>query len=297
MNHPSTRTAKRLMFALAALPVFSFGDEPRGVPEQTEKGREQRLEAMRAQAAAFEVSFIEKGGEARLNSAPVFRYDDQPRGFVDATLWVWEVDGVPVAIGKVEDCLNISNGRPYWQYCFTSMSSGRIQVSHPDIEPWRANGPGLTFAEIPDGPVAASSPAARLRQMKSMAQRFSASLVRVKDKQEQRLLPTPVHRFIDKSSGVTDGAIFSLTTNGTSPTILLPIVLQQSNDESTTAWKYAIACMTADAATVRLDERTVWEKEMTYRPRTFFDTWFFYIRFKEPDKRDATGQAANGAIR
>ena len=64
MNHPTASPG--LMFALVGLPVLCFGEEPRGVPEQKDTVREQRLESMRAQAAAFEVSFIEKAAGYRL---------------------------------------------------------------------------------------------------------------------------------------------------------------------------------------------------------------------------------------
>src|SRR5258708_34016413 len=57
--------------------------------DQDELRRTRMLEQMRALAEGTNVRFENGDRQPELVPRPVFRYDDQPRRFLDATMWVW----------------------------------------------------------------------------------------------------------------------------------------------------------------------------------------------------------------
>src|SRR5262245_66684549 len=84
---------------LGAPPAPAFaGERPAAESEAAKKEREGRLVEMREHAA--ELAVVRHAGEkderVALHVEPLMRYSDQPRGFVDATLWCWKARGRPV---------------------------------------------------------------------------------------------------------------------------------------------------------------------------------------------------------
>ncbi len=72
-------------------------------PGTDDTGSDPMLEEMLRRKQDTKVRVINRNGNeivAVLHPKPVFRYSDQPRFFYDATLWVWTVDGLPVAMQK-----------------------------------------------------------------------------------------------------------------------------------------------------------------------------------------------------
>jgi hypothetical protein len=109
--------------------------------------------------------------------------------------------------------------------------------------------------------------------MKSLASRFATTLTGLSadgsDREELRLLPTPVYRYkLDASDpDLQDGAVFAFV-QGTDPEVLMLLELVPSDEGP--QWQYAFARATAGGLEARLGNMVVWEAE----------------RF--PDDRDAT---------
>src|SRR5262245_32099975 len=61
-------------------------------------------EESRARAERIEVTVAAGGrtAKATVHPNPLMKYTDVPRGIEMATLWVWQIEGRPVALGKVE---------------------------------------------------------------------------------------------------------------------------------------------------------------------------------------------------
>ena len=224
--------------------------------------REARLTGMRERAASFKVERIVDGDRrpVEFHSIPVFRYSDQPRGFVDATLWCWGTRGRPAAIAKVEMVVD-GNGAPFWQYCLASIADGPIAVDF-GVRRFATDKPGIEFKPVPGAIAPQDTPAARLRQMKELFARFSATIhskhVDAVDlvKQEMRPLASPIHRYSD--ADVEDGVIFGLTTNGTNPDLLLLVELRSDGGTATTC-HYGVVRMTDGELHVRFDGKEVWD--------------------------------------
>ena len=64
---------------------------------EREARRAELLKQMKALAEASDVRLAADDRPATLVTSPVFRYDDQPRRFIDATMWIWTEGARPVA--------------------------------------------------------------------------------------------------------------------------------------------------------------------------------------------------------
>ena len=246
---------------LAIAATTGLADDPL---QTKDEARPKRLELMREQAAATKVvvEADEKRIEPELVAEPLMRYDDQPRRFVDATLWLWTHEKRPVAVCKVEDDRRIP-GKPAWQWCLSSLAGSRVAVTWPNGQSWESRA-AIEYRVIPDGPVPADSPRLRLTQMKALARRFSAVMIILQDRQSMRLLPTPIHRYEAPNGGVRDAALFAVTANGLNPDCIVIIELVRADTEQA-VWRYAVAPVTADAMELQLDNQTVWTKQSTLR--------------------------------
>jgi hypothetical protein len=104
--------------------------------------------------------------------------------------------------------------------------------------------------ELPDAPKPAATAAARLAQMRRLAQRFAAK-ERVNNVSiECRLLTQPIDRYQSAAAKIVDGAIFAYA-NATNPE--LGVVLESDGER----WRYGIIRLTAAQSSVTLDGRQV----------------------------------------
>lgn len=216
--------------------------------------------------------------ETKLVAQPMFRYSDQARFILDATLWGWTHNGRPVAVCKMEGYRGntATGGKPRWLYNYSSFSTGLIEAEWNFGHRWSAKKPALKLATLPNGPTPSESKAGRMRQLKELSRRFSATMfVPVVDrKQEMRLLSRPIYRYSHPDSGLRDGAVFGLTNYGTNPDALFVIELHQKKT-STPTWKYGFVGMTQGALSVRLDDKEVWTKPWT-ETRGSLETWTWF---------------------
>lgn len=236
------------------------GDAAKLKKDANKENQKKLLETMRQRAAAAKVYQLKdkKRIETKLVAKPLFRYSDQPRGILDATLWAWgPSQGRPAALLKMESY------RTHWLHCMVSFSDGLIEAEWIGGRRFSAKKPGLKLHPLPRGPRPADSQTGRLRQIKELARRFSAT-IRIRDAgmQEMRRLSRPVYRYSDPDSGLNNGAIFAFAANGTNPDAFLLIELHQKGPSPAT-WHYGLTKMTASRLAVRLDKEVVFEAEFS----------------------------------
>lgn len=174
--------------------------------------------------------------------------------------------------------LYLGSGRPEavcciypWQrqlvHEFSSLSRGPIKATRNGEDVWHPDKPGVEFRLIPDLPTPQESPAARLRQMKALADRFRARLLGWKgdnsDRQELRMLPRPIYRYEKPAGVVTDGAVFAFAM-GVDPEALL--LIEAVSAAEGRRWEYAFVRRTSGELEGRLDDNVVWTAQRF--PRT-----------------------------
>src|SRR5262245_61341347 len=158
------------------LASLGYGDEK---GQDAEKSRSERRAAqllgeMRELAKQTKVRPAQGERSFELVRDPVFRYDDQPRRFIDATMWVWTAAGRPVAFQKIEAKYHVENGRPQWGYCFASVTPELLSVEWTKDQTYRSLEPGIAFKPLPEAPAVAGDPSKRKRQARELARKFSA---------------------------------------------------------------------------------------------------------------------------
>jgi hypothetical protein len=132
---------------------------------------------------------------------------------------------------------------------------------------WSPETPGVQFKDIPGASAPADSPAARLRQMKVLADRFKVTMTGWRadksDREELRLLPKLLYR--DELSEATgpepaliDGGVFAFV-QGTDPEAIL--VLEAVRQNGRPRWQFGFARATSGGLEARLDKTVVWAVE------------------------------------
>jgi hypothetical protein len=250
--------------------------------DRSERRRAQLLDQMRTLAEQTHVAYVHDGPTLTLNKNPVFRYDDQPRRFIDATLWVWTDDGRPVAFQKIEAKYHVESDQPQWGYCFTSVSPELLAVRWPGDRGFRSTEAGIAFRPLPDAPPVAEASSSRRRQLRELARRFSSRMVIDPGKnvtQEMRLLPTPIHSYADPKTDLLRGAVFGLATNGVNPDVL--VLLEAGRLGNEVRWQFAPVRMTSGGVTLKYDGASIWEVPWVNWTEAPFPTWTFFSTPRE----------------
>lgn len=127
---------------------------------------------------------------------------------------------------------------------------------------WRPGPPDVKPAPVADAPKPEASPAGRLRQVKSLAEQFQASMLgwdpRDGVREELRLLPRHLYRYeLAKESDLLDGAAFAFVT-GTDPEALL---LLEATKGDASAWQYTFVRRTTAGLEAKHRDKVVWTAE------------------------------------
>lgn len=265
--------------ALAANLANGAEDDAR---QKEQQQRERLLAQMRELAKQTQVRFQQGDRQPQLFASPVFRYDDQPRGFLDATMWLWTDNGRPVAFEKIEVMPD------KWQYCFTSASEKLLAVKWGDDREYHSTAPGIDFVPIVDFPAAPAAGPARKSAARKLARDFSARIfeVYVDSSEEMRILPTPIFEYSDPQTKDFHGAVFSVAASGINPAAL--IVLEPRAADGRSVWHYAIARMTSCGVILKYRGNIVWQVEAHRAPPRDFPTWTFFYT----PRRELTDDAA-----
>ena len=199
--------------------------------------------------------FIDSEGTVPLKVIPALRWSNNTRGTENAVTVLYVDKGRPFAAA----CLFPFDRGMIHDFQSLSREADKIVARRDGRIVWQPQKAGVEFAPIPDAPDPADSRAARLRQIKQLAERFQSTMLGWKsesnDQEQLRLLNRPLYRYEPETGPVIDGAVFAFV-QGTDPESLLLIELVQESSRPT--WVYAFARRTAGKLEGRLDDKVVW---------------------------------------
>jgi hypothetical protein len=247
-------------------------DKASPADEALKKKHDESLRLMRERAALIKVHVLGEESDSDLIGEPLMRFDNQRVRNVDATLWGWTSQGRLVGVCKIVRMERLLSHERPWLYCFTSLSEDRIDARFAADRRFLAEKPGIELKAIENGPPPGEGLAVRLRQMKELANRFTATIGDdvLKTREELRLLPRPIYRYEKPAGAVLDGAVFSFAI-GSAPNALLMIELHQT-EGGAAEWKFAAAGSTWGRLAVKLDDNEVWTKPFVQRPGNY-ENW------------------------
>lgn len=192
-----------------------------------------------------------------LSYQTVLRWANNSRGSANGATMIWIHQGRPEAVC----CIYPWSGR--LEHAFGSLSRGRVRGMLRGQLVWNPVQPGVTFQDVPGAPVVAAQPLLRKRQMSELARQFSGTMTGWKkdnsDREELRLLNTPLYRYESTSSQIVDGALYAFA-QGTDPEILL-MLEAWSPDGQSAKWQYAFARRTSGGLEAYHKQQLVWQAE------------------------------------
>ena len=261
-HHEWSRRLMLSVMPLALITLAFLSSLLDAQPDDLAKKKEgaERLEEMRRRAQALNASLVNNGKRERVElvQEPLLRYSDPARETSDGSLWVWGRKGRPVALLSLF-YEPLGTGRIRMVYELVSLSRTPVVVDAGPRWTWTPRNSGLEIQAFPEAPEPAATSAARLRQMKQLAQRFTASERSTQGEEYQlRLLPQPIHRYDDTDAGLVDGSFF-VFAYGTNPEILLVIECQR-RESSPATWQYGAARLSVAELTLKVDDHEVYHE-------------------------------------
>jgi hypothetical protein len=231
---------------------------------------EQRLIFARKAALEYRLRVGERGEpKVTLQPEPLLRWTNNVVREDDGMLFLWTEGkkGRPIAAAQfflVE---------AQWNHEFQSLSPDRF-VARSEGErsqdwTWEPSRPGLTFVRADRIGPPAETAAARLRQMKTIAERFTASVDQegtFANPEQLRLLTTPIYRYSAPTHGILDGAVFAFV-QGTNPEVLILIEADAAAPEAK-VWRYGFARMSCFYLRVNESGQLVWNTDRAPVPTT-----------------------------
>lgn len=212
-----------------------------------------RLEFMKKSMARHDIHAIDdRATKFRFQAEPVLRFTNPVGGSRDGAMFVWLSEGNrPVVAAQM-----LWNPQQVWVEEFSSLSANPLFAKSPDGRDWSPSKGGVSFKPVPEAPKPAETAERRLRQMRELAESFSAEHFyygRVWNK--LRLLTKPFARYGKPGSDVQDGALFCFS-HGTDPEVLLMLESRPGKDGP--EWQFAFAPMTTFAINAFWKGKEVW---------------------------------------
>jgi hypothetical protein len=195
-----------------------------------------------------------------LKKEPVFEWSNPVRsGVQQGVVFLWLRERRPAALCSV---FSEPEGRLHGRkviHEFHALDPEKLIVTRPKeaLNQWKPEA-GLPRKQLDDAPAPAATAAARLLQMRRLAQEFSGDSIDDKGKHwELRLLPAPLYRYPEARSGVIDGALFTLvSTAGTDPEVLLLLEAREAGGKL--RWEYACGRFSDRSLYMQRKEKEVW---------------------------------------
>jgi hypothetical protein len=214
-----------------------------------------RLANMRKSAAQFAVyAGDDREHPLKLIDAPVMRWANPENTAKDGTVFLWTRRGRPVAMLQL-----FTYDDEHFSHEWQSLDRVPLTAARGKEVEWAPEDPGVEFSRLTDAEEPGATAASRLRQMKTLAARFSSTHVGFAENQtpvELRLLPQPLFRCEPdrEAPDLVDGAMFAFV-QGTDPQSLL--ILEARRDGTKVGWHFAFARMASGAVAARYHQREV----------------------------------------
>jgi hypothetical protein len=173
---------------------------------------------------------------------PLLFYGDHTRNNDRGSVWGWGRKGRPVALLELFQALT---DRTKWEFAICNTSGKRLRATRAGAPWWRENDSIAELKDVPGAPAPSAEASQRKRQLKLLAQKFTAHQFWDPDntKYDLRRLDRPLYTYQDDAGtagGVLEGALFTFA-NGTNPEIMLFLEARSdAKDAKKVVWQYTV---------------------------------------------------------
>ena len=243
--------------ALSLAALLTAGAALRAEQDKEEARQDQGLMNMRRSAAKYVLFSSDTSQRAfEFQKTAALRFSHPVGGSKDGTLYLWTDHGRPQAIVKLYTFDNKS-----YSHAWLSLSESPFVAVRDGKVIWKPAEPGISLREIRDAPQAAETAPKRLRQMRTLSDRFSANYTALDSDGkpfELRILTQPLLRYETDEDYRADGALFVFVQT-TAPVGLL--LLESRQTPGGHRWHYAYASLTSGTVTARYGEQEVFSAQ------------------------------------
>jgi hypothetical protein len=223
----------------------------RGEAEQLIRGIEMEI---RSDDKWTKVERIEK---------PLLFYTDPTWNHNRGSVWGWGQKGRPVALLELFQDTN----RTRWVFAICNTSGGKLRARRAGAPWWQENDSVAELKNIPGAPAPAAKTPLRQRQLKLLAQKFTAHEFwdPNNSRYELRLLTRPLYTYRDEANGVLEGGLFTLA-NGTNPEISLFVEARvDPKNRSKSVWQFTVGRSAHAELHLNYDGKEVYEAPRGYK--------------------------------
>lgn len=244
--------------ALALAVRVAGGAQP---PDKNDPEEPKKLNETIEKSVNWYDVFPEEGATTALTPVPVIRWRNVARGQDgEAMMVVWAHNGRPLVMASIYPW----QGKMVHEFDSLSRDAKPPVAREKDDIIWSPQTAGVEFKAVPKAPPPAKTAAERLRQMKTIAEGFKATMTGWaadnSDQEALRLLPRPLHRY-DLAGAkapdpkLLDGALFAYV-QGTDPEVVL--ILEALGTAEKAEWHCAFVRATSGGLEVKFGDEVVW---------------------------------------
>jgi hypothetical protein len=214
--------------------------QPPGNPSIDTKAEAEEASATAKQLAADYVVRLDKSSETklRMEPEPILRWTNHLGRRFYGDVYIWTHEGRPEVVASIT---TIFTDKQSTYTEIQSLSTGQPILSRDKKVVWEPSDPGVELKPLPGAPKPGATPAARLLQLRSLSGQCKVVAdygINKEEKEELRLMATPIYRYQSAAQGVTDGALFAFC-KGTDPDAFLIIEARGKKDD--VEWQFAFA--------------------------------------------------------
>jgi hypothetical protein len=222
---------------------------------------EKLLSVCKSDLGEYKFEITKPTPSSDIKHIPVMNWTNPVRDQVQiGYLGMWLSAGKPVAIGTAFCFPSPRAEEPGYMFVheFHTLTLSSISVTRDGKDFWESKEVAYKPGTFDNAELPGKSPTQRLRQMRMLAERFSAHSIDSKNqKYVLRLLPKPLYRY---ESPEGDGAIFAMVSDaGTDPEVLLVIETEAIGPEG--QWRHGVIRYSDLNLFVSLDKQQIWSFE------------------------------------
>jgi hypothetical protein len=254
-----------LLIVSTALVGSLPGSPPEEKNDKTEPGAEKNAdEQLRREAEQvfraidLEILNDDKWIKVERIEKPLLFYTEPTRNNDRGSVWGWVQKGRPVALLELFQDTNV---RTRWVFAICNTSGGKLRARRGDALWWRENDSEAELKDIPGASAPAAEARVRQRQLKLLAQKFTAHEFwdPNNSRYELRLLKRPLYTYRDEASGVLDGGLFILA-HGTNPQIPLFVEARMDpKNRSKRVWQFTVGRLSHGELHLEYDGKEVFD--------------------------------------
>ena len=235
---------------MIAVPAAAQSDDEKSRAAET-------LENGKLEAARYAVFSAPKAGKPfELKPESLLKWQNTVNKSVHGNIFGLTNKGRPELVASI---MRFYSPRTSFGVEFQSLALTPLTIEKEGEVVWTPKEPGVVLKPFDEEMVPSDSKPQRLRQMRQLAQSFTADLEDYdRDKYKLRLMPQPLYRYESTDPEVLDGALFSYTYT-TDPDLLVVIEARQSNGRF--RWMFGLARMNVGEVKVTYNNREVFHAQ------------------------------------